>query len=72
MTVDDILLKAELDGLAQAHPERFSVYYVLNIPPANWTGGVGFVSTAIIQEKLPAAAPDIKILLCGASFLSVR
>ena len=63
----DILLKAELDQLAKDHPTRFSVYYVLNNPPENWDGGVGFVSQEMIKEKLPPAAADMKMLLCGQS-----
>ncbi|KAF7968196.1 hypothetical protein HWV62_31672 [Athelia sp. TMB] len=62
---EDILLKKELDGLAAKHPDRFSVYYVLNNPPAGWTGGVGFVSKEQIEKFLPASDPDIKILMCG-------
>ncbi|ORY87512.1 NADH-cytochrome b5 reductase 1 [Leucosporidium creatinivorum] len=65
VTHEDILLKAELDSLAAKHPERFNVYYVLNNPPDNWTGGVGFVNTAMIKEHLPAPAVDSKMLLCG-------
>eukprot|EP00882_Tetradesmus_deserticola_P016459 GHRQ01017583.1.p1 GENE.GHRQ01017583.1~~GHRQ01017583.1.p1 ORF type:complete len:249 (+),score=84.23 GHRQ01017583.1:339-1085(+) len=38
LTADDILIKQELDALAEAHPKRFSVYYVLNTPPASWDG----------------------------------
>ncbi|KAI8335881.1 hypothetical protein BC941DRAFT_429653 [Chlamydoabsidia padenii] len=60
----DILLKKELDGFADKH-DNFNVYYVLNNPPAGWTGGVGFVTRDIIKEKLPAAAKDIRILICG-------
>ena len=62
---EDILLKKELDGLAAKHPDRFSVYYVLNNPPAGWTGGVGFVSKEQIEKFLPASDPNIKILMCG-------
>jgi cytochrome-b5 reductase len=39
LTADDILIKQELEALAAAHPKRFSVLYVLNTPPAIWTGG---------------------------------
>lgn len=63
---DDILLKKELDRLAKEHPDRFSVYYVLNEPPEKWDGGTGFVTTEVIKERLPAPAADSKILLCGA------
>ncbi|KAJ7293295.1 ferredoxin reductase-like C-terminal NADP-linked domain-containing protein [Mycena rebaudengoi] len=62
---EDILMKTELDALARAHADRFKLYYVLNNPPAGWTGGVGFVSKDHIHEHLPASTHDAKILLCG-------
>ena len=65
---EDILLKAELDKLASAHPTRFTVFYVLNNPPAGWTGGVGFVAKDQIEKHLPSASHDVKILLCGTHF----
>ncbi|KAG2222930.1 hypothetical protein INT45_012908 [Circinella minor] len=61
---EDILLRKELDELAAKH-DNFNVYYVLNNPPAGWTGGVGFVTADMIREHLPAPAKDVKILLCG-------
>ncbi|KAK4431983.1 NADH--cytochrome reductase 1 [Sesamum alatum] len=65
VTVDDILLKDELDILAKSYPDRFKVYYVLNQPPEIWDGGVGFVSKEMIQAHCPAPASDIQILRCG-------
>ncbi|CCM00952.1 uncharacterized protein FIBRA_02999 [Fibroporia radiculosa] len=64
---EDILLKKELDELAEKHKDRFKVYYVLNNPPDNWAGGVGFVSKAQIETHMPAPSSlnDIKVLLCG-------
>ena len=62
---EDILLKKELDLLAQNHPDRFSVYYVLNNPPEGWAGGVGFVSKEQIQQHMPSTSDDIKVLMCG-------
>ncbi|KAJ3295475.1 NADH-cytochrome b5 reductase [Borealophlyctis nickersoniae] len=61
---EDILLRDELDDLAKKHPQ-FRVHYVLNEPPAGWTGGVGFVTKEFIQKHCPPPADDIKILLCG-------
>lgn len=61
----DILLRDQLDKLAAEHPMRFKVHYVLNNPPEGWTGGVGFVSKEMIEEKLPKPAKDMKMLLCG-------
>lgn len=65
MHADDILIKQELDQLAAEHPDRFSVYYVLNTPPNNWTGGAGFITKDIIQQHLPGAAADVMVLTCG-------
>ncbi|KAJ6604357.1 ferredoxin reductase-like C-terminal NADP-linked domain-containing protein [Mycena vulgaris] len=62
---EDILMKKEIDALAAAHPDRFKIYYVLNNPPAGWTGGVGFVSKDQIQAHLPSSVLDAKILMCG-------
>ncbi|KIJ45122.1 hypothetical protein M422DRAFT_59928 [Sphaerobolus stellatus SS14] len=62
---EDILLKKELDELAAKHPDRFTVYYVLNNPPAQWNGGVGFVSKEHIEKEMPPSSHDIKVLLCG-------
>lgn len=62
---EDILLKKELDELAAKHPERFTVYYVLNNAPEGWTGGIGFVSKEQIEKYLPKTSDDIKILMCG-------
>ena len=62
---EDILLKKELDLLAQNHPDRLTVYYVLNNPPEGWTGGVGFVSKEQIAKYMPSTSDDIKVLMCG-------
>ncbi|KAN0128372.1 ferredoxin reductase [Lactarius tabidus] len=62
---EDILLKKELDQLADKYPTRFKVHFVLNNPPPGWTGGVGFVSKDQIAAHLPATHDNIKILLCG-------
>lgn len=65
VNIDDILLKKELDELAAKYSHRFTVYYVLNNPPENWTGGVGFVSKDHIKEYMPQSSNDIKLLMCG-------
>ncbi|KAL4399679.1 NADH-cytochrome b5 reductase [Malassezia pachydermatis] len=62
---DEILLKKELDALAKQHPTRFSVYYFLDKPPANWTGGTGFVTREAIAEQLPSPSESCRILMCG-------
>lgn len=62
---EDILLKNELDELAKTHKDRFSIYYVLNNPPAAWNGGVGFVSKEMIEEKLHKHQDGKQLLICG-------
>ncbi|GMY23533.1 NADH--cytochrome b5 reductase 1-like [Fagus crenata] len=54
VTLEDILLKKELDDFASKFPKRFKVYYVLNQPPVAWNGGTGFMSKEIIQSFFPA------------------
>ncbi|KAK9280002.1 hypothetical protein L1049_013686 [Liquidambar formosana] len=67
VTYEDILLKEELDRFAHNFPDHFSVFYVLNQPPEEWDGGVGYVSKEMIQTYCPMPAPDIQILRCGPS-----
>ncbi|PFH54645.1 hypothetical protein AMATHDRAFT_134112 [Amanita thiersii Skay4041] len=63
---EDILLKSELDKLAQDYESRFTLYYVLNNPPAGWKGGVGFVTKEHINQYLPnPAETESKLLICG-------
>ncbi|ODQ81390.1 hypothetical protein BABINDRAFT_166070 [Babjeviella inositovora NRRL Y-12698] len=64
VTENDILLRAELDKLSAEHP-NFTVYHVLNTPPEGWEGGVGFITPEILKEKLPKAAAETTLLLCG-------
>lgn len=64
VTVDDILLKEQLDELAHSE-ESFSVYYVLNDPPGGWTGGTGFVTQDILEERFGKAQSDTLALMCG-------
>ncbi|EMR10585.1 hypothetical protein PNEG_01290 [Pneumocystis murina B123] len=64
VTEADILLKDEFDILANKY-SNFRIYYVLNNPPFNWTGGVGYVTKDIIKEYCPPPGPDMKLLLCG-------
>ncbi|KNE97202.1 hypothetical protein PSTG_09464 [Puccinia striiformis f. sp. tritici PST-78] len=66
---DDILLKHELDTIAEEHPDKFKVYYVLNNPPdQGWAkGGTGYVTKEMIEHHLPSSklGDRVKILLCG-------
>ncbi|RMJ11676.1 NADH-cytochrome b5 reductase 1 [Fusarium kuroshium] len=63
VTEQDILLKDELDSLAQDAGIR--IRYVLDKPPQGWKEGVGYITADMITKWLPDPAPDVKILLCG-------
>ncbi|KAL7754403.1 NADH-cytochrome b5 reductase [Sorochytrium milnesiophthora] len=73
---EDILLRDEIDALCNKSNGMATVHYVLNNPPNEWKGSVGFVTKQIIESQLPqdvlrvpveerAALKDVKILLCG-------
>ncbi|KAJ0421224.1 hypothetical protein BJY00DRAFT_323439 [Aspergillus carlsbadensis] len=64
-TEDDILLREELEGFAQAYPRNLKVWYTLDVPPGDWSFGTGYVTAEIMKERLPPSAPDTKIMLCG-------
>ncbi|KAK8027585.1 hypothetical protein PG991_004641 [Apiospora marii] len=64
VTEQDILLREDLDTLAK-EDSGFRVHYVLDKPPQDWAGGVGFVTAEMLEKWLPKAAPDVKLLLCG-------
>ena len=66
ITTEDILLKEDLEKLAERYPEKFKLHLVVEKPLENWTGGVGFITEAMIREYCPAPTKnDIKILICG-------
>jgi cytochrome-b5 reductase len=66
---EDILLKEELEELLDLYEGRLKIFYVLNNPPANWKGGVGFVTKEQIKEHMPLPTSNSKILMCGMSTL---
>ncbi|RUS28630.1 hypothetical protein BC938DRAFT_481650 [Jimgerdemannia flammicorona] len=66
VTEDDILLRSELDKLAEQHPKQFSVYYTLDKPPKGWKGGKGFVDDKMAKDKLPGPQEDgVIVFVCG-------
>lgn len=61
---EDILLKAELNRLALAHP-NFKVFYTVDNPSTKWNGGTGYITKEMIMKGLPGAGDDTLILVCG-------
>lgn len=65
LTEEDILLKKELDSIAEKHKDQVSLHYFLDKAPANWTGHTGYISKDFLKEHLPAPSKDAKIYVCG-------
>lgn len=66
-TFADILLKEELDQIAR-DDKNFHIHYVLNKPPANWTGHIGFVSRELIKAWIPPGSNSVRAVMkacCG-------
>ena len=65
-TVEDILLKDELDQFKTNYPQRFNLHYTVDVKPETaWDYSVGFVSADLIKQQLPAPGEDTIILYCG-------
>ncbi|KAI0877315.1 hypothetical protein GGS24DRAFT_143257 [Hypoxylon argillaceum] len=64
-TEEDILLRSELETFARKYPKNFKLHYMLDSPPPEWQGGVGYVTKEIMAERFPTADPDSKVMLCG-------
>lgn len=62
---EDILLWTQLERYQKMAPSKFKIYYIVDNPSSGWKGGVGRVSKQLLQEQIPAADADTKILLCG-------
>jgi cytochrome-b5 reductase len=65
VTEEDIVLRAQLDAFARKCPKHVRVHYTLDRPSAEWTGGRGFITAAMLKEHMPAPAEDTLMLLCG-------
>ena len=64
-TVEDILLREELDGFASKYPDKFKVWHMLSTTPKDWKYGKGYITTNLIKSRLPPPATGSKILVCG-------
>lgn len=63
-TEQDIIFRQEWDRYAQDY-SNFHCHYLLEQPPAGWTGGVGRITRDILRQHLPTSIEDACIFLCG-------
>lgn len=67
-TVEDILMKEELEQLAENYKDNFKLYLTVDVQPeesANWKQGVGFISKEMIEKQMPPPGEQTIILYCG-------
>ncbi|KAI8985805.1 hypothetical protein BDB01DRAFT_842707 [Pilobolus umbonatus] len=64
-TLEDIILKHELDTLQKQYPDRLKITYVLEHPPADWTGERGYITRPVIEPMLLNHSKSRKIFVCG-------
>lgn len=67
-SVEDTLLKSELDKLAEKHPDRFQVkYFVDSIGDSKDVTNVneGFITKEVIEKNLPKPSDASHIFICG-------
>ncbi|CCE64522.1 hypothetical protein TPHA_0I00150 [Tetrapisispora phaffii CBS 4417] len=63
-TENDILLRDELDDIAEKYP-NFEINYVLRYPTEDWDGETGLVTKELMQKYLPKASSDNRLFICG-------
>ncbi|XP_053576244.1 NADH-cytochrome b5 reductase 2 [Bombina bombina] len=64
-TEEDILLRKELEEVANNHPDQFKLFFTLDRPPQGWNFGSGFVTADMIKKHLPPPSDDVLVLMCG-------
>jgi cytochrome-b5 reductase len=57
----DILLRKRMDHYARVASHKFSVFYVLDQPPAGWKGAKGYVTKELLQCHMPSPTADSKV-----------
>jgi cytochrome-b5 reductase len=62
---EDILLREELEALAERYPGKLKVWYMLDLPPEGWAYGAGFVTGSVLRERMPSPGEGSKVMLCG-------
>ncbi|KAK4593579.1 hypothetical protein RGQ29_017623 [Quercus rubra] len=72
VTLDDMLLKKELDAFASKFRSRFKVYYVLSQPPVAWNGGTGKTISREVIQSFCQPAQDMQILRCGSAAMAAQ
>ena len=65
LTEEDILIKKELDDIAEKHKDQVSITYFVDKALANWKGETGHIDKEFLQSNLPGPSKDSKVFVCG-------
>jgi len=65
VSIDDILLKSRLDGLAAKYPKKLKVHYAIDSAPPSWKGHVGYITEDLIKKYMPPPSKDNIVMVCG-------
>ncbi len=63
-TEQDIIFRQQWDRYVRDYP-NFHCYYLLEQPPAGWTGNTGRITPDLLRQYLPSPGPDACVFLCG-------
>eukprot|EP00898_Chlorokybus_atmophyticus_P002635 jgi/Chlat1/3372/Chrsp23S00270 len=63
-TEDDILLRSDLDELAERH-NNFRVWYTLSRPPKEWKYSEGFINEDMCRATVFPSSPTSYVFMCG-------
>lgn len=64
-SVEDIMLRDQLDDLAAKHPKQLKVWYTVDKAPAGWKYSEGFINADMIKDTLSPPAEDTFVFICG-------
>jgi len=64
-TVDDILVREELELLKKSYPDRFNLWYTVDKAPEKWAYSTGFIDEGMLKKHLPAPDAETQIMICG-------
>ncbi|KAH3664161.1 hypothetical protein OGAPHI_004875 [Ogataea philodendri] len=66
-SLDDILLKKELDELAKKHPDQLKVSYFVDKAPSAADPKIteGYITKELLQKELSGPSDDTHVFVCG-------
>lgn len=61
----ELTYRSIFEQYQQEHPDKFHINFILNNPPAGWTGGVGFIDKNVLSTCVPHPSRDLLVVICG-------